>query len=71
MIKPEREIYEHALRGLDVAPSEALFIDDREENIAGARSIGLHAELFTTWEAFQEQARALSFSASSGSPAGQ
>jgi putative hydrolase of the HAD superfamily len=71
VIKPEREIYEHALRGLGVAAAEALFIDDREDNIVGARDVGLHAELFTTWEAFQEQARALGFPASSGSPAGQ
>jgi putative hydrolase of the HAD superfamily len=71
VIKPEREIYEHALRGLGVAATEALFIDDREENIDGARAIGLHAELFTTWEAFQEQARALGLSASTGLPAGQ
>jgi putative hydrolase of the HAD superfamily len=57
VIKPEREIYDYALRGLDVAPAEALFLDDREENIAGARAVGLHAELFTTWEEFQQQHR--------------
>jgi putative hydrolase of the HAD superfamily len=49
-IKPEREIYEHALRGLGVTPEEALFIDDREENIEGARAVGLHTVLYTTWE---------------------
>jgi putative hydrolase of the HAD superfamily len=55
VIKPEPEIYEYALRGLGVAPSEALFFDDREENIEGARAIGLQAELFTTWENLVEQ----------------
>lgn len=57
MIKPEREIYEHALRGLGVEPAQALFIDDREENIEGARAAGLQAELFTTWEEFERQHR--------------
>ena len=49
-IKPEPEIYQYALQGLNVAPSEALFLDDREENIDGARQLGIRAELFTTWE---------------------
>ena len=52
VIKPEREIYEYALRGLGVAPAEALFLDDRPENIEGARGVGLRTELFTTWEEF-------------------
>ena len=52
VLKPEREIYEYALRGLGVAPAEALFLDDRPENVEGARAIGLHADLFTTWEDF-------------------
>lgn len=55
MIKPEPEIYHYAVRGLDVAPEEALFLDDRPENIEGARAIGLQAEVFTTWEDFLEQ----------------
>ena len=55
VIKPEPEIYRYAVRGLDVAPEEALFLDDRPENVEGARAIGLHAEVFTTWEEFLEQ----------------
>ena len=46
LIKPDRAIYEHCLRGLGVGPSESLFIDDREVNIAGARSVGMHAVQF-------------------------
>lgn len=53
-VKPQREIYEDAVRGLAVAPEQALFIDDRVENIEGARAAGLHAELYSTWEAFDE-----------------
>jgi putative hydrolase of the HAD superfamily len=51
-VKPQREIYEHAFRGLGVEPSAALFIDDRPENIAGAREAGLLAELYSRWEDF-------------------
>jgi putative hydrolase of the HAD superfamily len=58
VIKPEREIYEYALRGLGVAPEEALFLDDRSDNVEAARAIGLHTEVFTTWEDFLESHRA-------------
>ena len=54
VIKPEPEIYRYAVHGLDVSPEEALFLDDRPENIEGARAIGLQAEVFTTWEEFLE-----------------
>ena len=50
--KPDRRIYEHAIAGLDVAPQQALFIDDRPENVKGAREARLHAEPYTTWEEF-------------------
>lgn len=46
MIKPEAGIYEHSLEGLGVAAGEALFLDDREDNVEGARRVGLHALLF-------------------------
>jgi putative hydrolase of the HAD superfamily len=52
LVKPQREIYEDAVHGVGVEPDEALFLDDRSENIEGARQAGLHAELFTTWEEF-------------------
>lgn len=55
VIKPEPEIYHCAVQELGVAPEEALFLDDRTENVEGARAIGLHAKLFTTWEDFVTQ----------------
>ena len=54
-VKPERAIYEDAIRGLGVRAEHALFLDDRPENVEGARSAGLHAELFDTWERFLEE----------------
>jgi len=39
--KPSPEIFKYCLNGLGVAAGEALFIDDREANIEGARNIGI------------------------------
>jgi putative hydrolase of the HAD superfamily len=58
VIKPEADIYRHAIHGLGVAPTEALFLDDRPENVEGALAAGLHAEIFTTWEEFLTRDRA-------------
>ena len=52
LFKPQAAIYEHSFQGLGVAPEETLFIDDKIENVEGARAAGMHAELFTTWEEF-------------------
>jgi putative hydrolase of the HAD superfamily len=46
LIKPDPAIYRHCLRGLGVAPSDCLFIDDREVNIAAARAMGIHVVQF-------------------------
>lgn len=41
--KPQIEIYQAALKMSGTAPDETVFIDDLEENCAGARKAGLHA----------------------------
>lgn len=45
-VKPEPEIYQHTLEKLGVQPEEALFLDDKTENIEGARQLGMRALLF-------------------------
>ena len=50
--KPDAAIYRHAIEGLRIQPGEGLFLDDRDDNVEGARAVGLHAEQFTTWEEF-------------------
>ncbi|MBY0357591.1 MAG: HAD family phosphatase [Candidatus Obscuribacterales bacterium] len=45
-IKPDSQIYEHALAGLGLEPEQVLFLDDRQENIEAARSLGMHSILF-------------------------
>lgn len=49
--KPDRRIYELALQRLQVEPHHALFVDDMEVNVEGARAAGLHAIRFTHREA--------------------
>ena len=41
--KPDAEIYQNTLNILHKDPSECIFIDDREENIEGAKKVGLNA----------------------------
>ena len=45
--KPDREIYEATLSKLGLAPQDALFVDDRGENIAAADELGLRTFHFT------------------------
>ena len=52
VVKPEAAIYHDAVQGVRVSPSEALFLDDKRENVEGARAVGLHAEIYSTWETF-------------------
>ncbi len=45
-VKPEPRIYEILLERYGLAPSETLFIDDREANIEAAERKGIHGFLF-------------------------
>jgi putative hydrolase of the HAD superfamily len=46
LIKPDRAIYEHTLKGLGVTAGESLFVDDREINVNAARELGIRAVRF-------------------------
>lgn len=46
-IKPEPEIYKYLINKYELAPEECLFIDDRAENVEGARAVGMQAVIFT------------------------
>jgi putative hydrolase of the HAD superfamily len=52
--KPERETYEWCIRELGVEPPQALFVDDRHENIRAAEKVGLRGHLFTSREALRQ-----------------
>ena len=53
--KPDPEIYRYTCEKLRVQPANALFLDDKPENIAAAESVGLQAILFTTAEALEAE----------------
>ncbi|HEU5400164.1 MAG TPA: HAD family phosphatase [Terriglobales bacterium] len=46
LVKPDREVYLECLQRLDVRPKEALFLDDKQKNTAGAEAVGMHTLLF-------------------------
>lgn len=47
IVKPDPSIYALTCEALGVRPEDALFLDDKPENIAGAEQAGLRAILFT------------------------
>lgn len=49
-MKPDRAIYEHCLKLLRLPAEQTLFLDDREENVEGARQLGIHSVCFATLE---------------------
>jgi putative hydrolase of the HAD superfamily len=61
-IKPEPAIYEHCLRGLGVAATESLFIDDREVNVVAAQSLGIHAIQYESMDQLRNDLRTAGFS---------
>jgi len=46
LLKPDPAIYRAAARAAGCAPAECAFIDDMEENVAGAAAAGLSAVLY-------------------------
>ena len=47
VVKPEPEIYEHAIAELGIAHAELLFVDNKSENVEGARAVGGDGHVFT------------------------
>jgi HAD superfamily hydrolase (TIGR01509 family) len=46
IVKPSSEIFEHLCKKYDITPSEAIFVDDRRDNIEGAESYGINGYIF-------------------------
>jgi putative hydrolase of the HAD superfamily len=49
MRKPERRMYLYVLEKMNVKPEEALFIDNMQENVDGARKAGIKSIRFTSY----------------------
>jgi putative hydrolase of the HAD superfamily len=47
-MKPDRRVYEAAIHMAGVPVHEIFFVDDREENVEGAKAAGLDAVRYTT-----------------------
>ena len=61
LIKPDRAIYERCLEGLQVTPSEALFVDDKQINVQAARALGITSIHFQSVEQLRNELAALRF----------
>jgi 2-haloacid dehalogenase len=59
MVKPDPAIYRLALDRFGLRADEAIFVDDRADNIAGAQSVGMRGHIFTGVEALREELSAL------------
>jgi putative hydrolase of the HAD superfamily len=69
LAKPDPAIYRHTISKLGVKPEEALFIDDKRENIETARALGLQAIEFSTVERLRADLIAQGFDAQLPLPA--
>jgi len=50
LVKPDPRIYEALLDKYDIDRTKAVFIDDRQLNVDGAKAVGLNAILFEDYE---------------------
>lgn len=58
VLKPDERIFLDALEQAGVRASESVFVDDRVENVEGARKIGIDSFQFTGRESFLSELRA-------------
>jgi putative hydrolase of the HAD superfamily len=54
VVKPNPELYRHALNQLGTQPEETLFIDDKRPNIEAARALGIRAIQFFSVERLRQ-----------------
>ena len=47
LAKPDPRLFAHALEALGAPAGEVLFVDDRDENVAAAESVGMAGHVFT------------------------
>jgi putative hydrolase of the HAD superfamily len=59
LAKPDRRIYQLALDRLGVEAEQTIFIDDFDENIQGARELGIHGIHFQDPQIVMEELKDL------------
>ncbi|GAB2624498.1 HAD family hydrolase [Pseudactinotalea suaedae] len=57
LAKPDPAIFELLIERYDLVPEQTLFVDDVAANVEAARSVGLHAHLFTGAEGLRGELR--------------
>ena len=62
--KPTRKIYERVLGMTQAEPERTLFVDDREQNLAPARALGMQTIHFTSARQLESELRGLGFTLS-------
>jgi len=55
LTKPGPDIFNYTLKELRIMPQEAIFVDDRKENIDGARAAGMEAVLYRNSDELREE----------------
>lgn len=59
LVKPDERIYRLMLKKLGVKPEEAVFIDDKEINIDGARKVGMKGIVFLNYQQLVQELKQL------------
>ena len=49
-LQADREIYEYLLKKYELIPEECVFLDDRPENVEGAKAVGMSGIQFVDYE---------------------
>ena len=59
LVKPDAAIYEHVIDELGIAASEFVFVDNKAENVEGAKAVGGDGHVFTDAATLEAWLRAL------------
>ena len=59
LVKPHAAIYEHVIAELGIEASDFLFVDNKSENVEGARAVGGDGHVFTDAAALESWLRSL------------
>lgn len=55
MIKPSRDIFTHMAAEMGLKPEQCVMIDDRQENVDGARAAGMQAIRYDNFDKFRSE----------------
>ena len=70
LVKPGAPIYEHVIAELGIEPAQLLFVDNRAENVEGARAVGGDGHVFTDAAGLEGWLRSLAAGADGADGAG-